>query len=72
MKQFKFHFLFLFLIFSTTVIAQINVTGTVVDEKGEPLIGVRVLVKGTAQGTVTDFNGKFGVNVAKPSDVLVF
>lgn len=54
MKQFKFHFLFLFLIFSTTVIAQINVTGTVVDEKGEPLIGVRVLVKGTAQGTVTD------------------
>jgi len=72
MKQFKFHFLFLFLIFSTTVIAQINVTGTVVDEKGEPLIGVRVLVKGTTQGTVTDFNGKFGVNVAKPSDVLVF
>lgn len=40
------------------------------DETGEPMIGVSVLVKGTNTGTVTDFNGKFLLNVS-PSSVLV-
>lgn len=38
-----------------------TITGTVVDEMGEPLIGVSVLVKGTTTGTVTDFDGKFSL-----------
>jgi TonB-linked SusC/RagA family outer membrane protein len=38
---------------------QKTVTGTVIDEQGEPLIGVSVLVQGTTTGTVTDVNGKF-------------
>ncbi len=47
------------------VVKQANaVSGTVVDENGEPLIGVSVLVKGSSQGTVTDFDGKFSLNVA--------
>ena len=36
-----------------------NLTGKVLDEKGEPMIGVSVLVKGTQVGAITDFDGNF-------------
>lgn len=36
-----------------------QVTGTVVDEAGEPIIGANVVVKGTTNGNITDFDGKF-------------
>lgn len=39
------------------------VQGTILDENGEPLIGVTVLIKGTTSGTVTDFDGKFSLSV---------
>ncbi len=42
----------------------ITVTGTVVDERGEPLPGAFVLVPGTTNGTSTDANGKFSINVS--------
>ncbi len=48
-----------------------SVTGTVTDAKGEALVGVSILVKGTNTGTQTDFDGKFTVK-AKPTDSLVF
>ena len=52
------------LLSATTALAQNNVTGTVVDETGEPVIGASVMVKGTKTGTVTDVDGKFSlVNV---------
>lgn len=38
---------------------QRRISGTVTDETGEPLIGVNVAVKGTAQGTVTDSDGRY-------------
>ena len=47
-----------------------TVTGTIVDETGEPMIGVSVLVKGTTTGTVTDFDGKFSLSAA-PNSILV-
>lgn len=37
----------------------IDITGQVTDEKGEPLIGVNIQVKGTDKGTATDFEGHF-------------
>ena len=38
------------------------ITGTIKDQvTGEPLIGVTVLVKGTSNGTTTDFDGNFSV-----------
>lgn len=47
-----------------------TVTGVVKDAKGEALIGVNVLLKGTTTGTITDFDGNFTLSV--PSDgVLV-
>ena len=39
-----------------------NVTGQVLDENGEPMIGVSVLVKGTQVGAITDFDGNFKLN----------
>lgn len=42
-----------------------QITGVVVDEKGEPLIGVSVLVKGTSNGTVTNMDGEFTLNAKK-------
>ncbi|MBB3701053.1 SusC/RagA family TonB-linked outer membrane protein [Flammeovirga yaeyamensis] len=47
-----------------------TVTGSVV-ENGQPLPGVTVLVKGTSQGSITDFNGQFSI-LASEQDVLVF
>lgn len=52
--------------------AQQTVSGVVVDESGEPLIGVSIQVKGTTNGTITDFDGNFTVDNVKSSDVLVF
>lgn len=47
------------------------VTGRVVNEEGEPLVGVNVLVKGTTQGTSTDIDGSYSIAVAD-DDVLQF
>ena len=48
----------------------VKVTGTVLDQSnGEPLIGVSILVKGSAQGTMTDLNGTFTVK-AKVGETL--
>lgn len=48
-----------------------NITGTVLDVNGDPLIGVNVLEKGTSNGTITDMDGKFSLNVADNA-TLVF
>lgn len=39
-----------------------DISGVVRDEQGEPLIGVSVLIEGTTQGTITDFDGNFTLN----------
>ena len=65
--------LFFFLAIGFTI-AQNTITGTIVDgESGDPLIGASVLIKGTSTGTITDFDGKFSLQVADKGDyVLVF
>ena len=45
--------------------------GTVKDSGGEPLIGVSVVIKGTTNGVITNFDGEYSIT-AKPGDVLVF
>jgi len=50
-------------------VLQSTVKGTVIDKNGEPLIGVNIIVKGTTNGTVTDFDGNFSV-VCNPTDIL--
>ncbi len=49
-----------------------TVTGTVIDDLGEPMIGVNVSVKGTTNGTITDIDGNYTINDASANDILVF
>ncbi|RPD96742.1 SusC/RagA family TonB-linked outer membrane protein [Aureibaculum marinum] len=71
-KKIKFTFLLFFTTSFALLFAQdINVSGTVVDESGGPLPGVTILVKGTRQGTATDFNGNYQISVAE-GKTLVF
>lgn len=47
------------------------ITGTVVDSNGEAVIGANVLVKGTTNGTITDMDGKFSLEVPEGAMLLV-
>ena len=40
-----------------------KITGQVIDENKEPMIGVSILIVGTSTGTVTDFDGNYTLNV---------
>lgn len=48
-----------------------DITGTVKDEKNQPIPGASVMIKGTKTGVQTDVDGKFRIN-AQPGQVLVF
>jgi len=62
-----------FIIQSTFMYAQsYSVTGTVIDENGETLIGVTIVEKGTSNGTATDMDGVYSIDVAARNAVLVF
>ncbi len=56
---------------ATLTFAQRTVTGKVIDEQGEPLIGATVLIKGTTSGAVSDVNGVYKVTVTKDDAILV-
>lgn len=44
--------------------------GQVLDQKGETVIGASVIVKGTSNGTITDFDGNFTLNEVKTGDMI--
>lgn len=48
-----------------------NITGKVLDERGEPMIGVSVVVKGTKSGAITDFDGNFKIQTSTNAKTLV-
>ena len=59
------------LFFGASNFVNAQVSGTVSDDNSQPLPGVSVIIKGTATGTTTDFDGKYTIN-ASDGDVLVF
>ena len=63
MKRFTLTAASLLLGLTTAMAQDTNVTGHVVDENGDPVIGATILVKGTTLGTVTDFDGNFTLDV---------
>lgn len=48
-----------------------KVTGIIVDELGEPVIGANVVVAGTTQGTITDFDGNFSLEASENSTLEI-
>ncbi|WP_170110206.1 SusC/RagA family TonB-linked outer membrane protein [Flavilitoribacter nigricans] len=52
-------------------IFQFPLSGQILDESGDPLIGVNVLVKGSGQGTVTDIEGRFALDLQDGNATLV-
>ena len=50
----------------------LQVTGTITDQAGNHLPGVTVVVRGTAQGTITDANGQYTLSNVAPNATLVF
>ncbi len=70
MKQKNFLTLILALLATTLAFSQ-QVTGNVTDDSSEPLMGVSVVIKDTATGAVSDFDGNYSID-ASNGDILVF
>ncbi len=51
--------------------AQTKVTGTVLEDSGEPCIGATVMIQGTKQGTKTDLNGNFSITVLAGKKLVI-
>lgn len=49
-----------------------SISGNVVDETGDPIPGVNVIIKGSMKGTVTDVNGDFSISVPQDTKTLTF
>ena len=65
-------YLLVFIGFSGNLLAQETLEGTVADKQtGETLIGATVIVKGTTQGTTTDIDGKFKLQLKNPLPVTL-
>jgi TonB-linked SusC/RagA family outer membrane protein len=68
----KLYTLIFYLFFISALSAQVTVTGKVVDtELNEPVIGATIREKDTENGTATDLEGNFSLDVASPNAVLV-
>lgn len=70
----KSYLLLLVLLAAGHLMAQetITMSGKVTDDLEEPLPGVNVLIKGTIQGTVTDINGQYTLEMPRDAEALVF
>lgn len=71
MKHLKLLCFCLALLTSTVVFAQNAIKGKVFDTLGDPIIGANVMIKGTTDGTITDFEGEFTINVEANNQILV-
>ena len=63
------YYLMSLVLFAQLAIAQGTISGNITDDEGVPLPGATVLIKGTNNGTTTDFDGNFSIQ-ANVGDVL--
>ena len=69
--QLLWYFLFLLIAPITLFAQKKQITGTVLDETGKSIPGVSIVIVGTTQGTVTNFDGKFAIGVSS-GEILRF
>lgn len=55
-----------------TKLSEFDVFGKVTNQKGEPLIGVNIVLKGTDKGVVSDIEGNYAITVSDAQSVLIF
>ncbi len=72
MKTIYTKVLFFMLLLPFGAFAQAVVSGTVLDNSGQPLPGVNIVVQGTSNGVATDFDGKYQISGVNNGDILVF
>ena len=70
MKRFLTLFIMLMLVGALAFAQNRVVTGKVIDDKGDPVVGASIIIKGTSRGIPANAAGEFSIS-AKPSDVLV-
>ena len=71
MKKSRFMMMLLALMVSLTSWAQ-SISGTVIDDQGEAVIGASVVEKGNPQnGTITDFEGNFTIKVKEGTPIVI-
>ena len=62
---------FLLVLISQDVFAQSTISGTIIDDAGDPIIGASIVEKGTTNGTITDLDGNFQLSVEKGKTIVV-
>lgn len=67
----KKYTILLTIFFGLSTFLHAQVSGTVLDDTSQPLLGVSVIVKGTSTGTTSDFDGNYSID-ANQGDTLVF
>ncbi len=73
MKTFTKSALFLLWLIPMSFFAQSTVTGTVIDAgSGQPIPGVNIIVKGSTNGTSSDFDGNYSLSNLSNGDILTF
>ena len=70
MKQKLLLFALVSLTFSLTAKAQ-QITGSVTDDNGIPLPGASIVIGGTSDGTTTNFDGNFTIDVSQGSTLII-
>jgi CobQ-like glutamine amidotransferase family enzyme len=73
MEKFFKSSLFLLFMLPMSFFAQQSLSGSVTESAtGLPVPGVNIIVKGTSNGTTTDFDGNYTINNVKETDILVY
>lgn len=65
-------FILMSLLFSSGLLAQTTITGTIKDADNMPVPGASVLEEGTSNGTMSDADGKYSISVSPESKILTF
>lgn len=56
---------------STGVAHSRKIAGIITDDRGEPIIGANIVMKGTTTGTITDLNGNFSLEVSDNASLII-